>query len=253
MSRLVVPPCSSAEPILPLFFARLDPAAEKAATQRHGEIELHHENVIGAFSELQAEALSGVSINQLRRWDADGFFNPSYGTDQKGVPFGRIYSFRDIVALRVLNILRNEEKIPLSHLREVSDKLSHLGEDRWTCITLYVLGKKVVIADASKKDRRHEVVSGQHVLDIPLKVVIANTRKAVAELNRRESKVGEIVHARFVAQNEPVVSGTRILVASIQDFARAGFSNAQIRREYPELTDEDIRAALAFDKGTKAA
>ena len=214
---------------------------------------MNTDNVIGAFSEEQAETLSGVSVNQLRRWQNDGFFKASYGTEQKGVPFGRIYSFRDIVALRVLHVLRNQEKIPLSHLRQVSEKLSHLGDDRWTATTLYVFGKKVVVSDSAKKNRRREVVSGQHVLDIPLKVVIANTRRAVAELNRRESNIGEIVHARFVAQNEPVVSGTRILVASIRDFASAGFSNDQIKREYPDLTDADIVAALAYDKGNKAA
>lgn len=200
---------------------------------------------VGAFSEEQAERLSGVSINQLRRWDKDGFFSPSFGVSQKGVPYGRIYSFRDLVSLRVLNDLRNDKRIPLQHLREVSEKLSHLGDVKWTATTLYVLGKRVVFTDP-RTNRREEIVSGQRVFDIPLRVVIANTRKAVLDLNNRDDRVGQVVRGRFVAQNEPVLAGTRISVNAIKEFARAGYSAQQIIREYPDLTEADIAAALSY-------
>lgn len=213
---------------------------------------MNETNIIGAFSEEQAAQLTGISINQLRRWDKDGFFNPAFGTEQRRVPYGRVYSFRDIVSLRVLNALRNEEKIPLSHLRKVSDELAHLGDERWTASTLFVLGKRVVIRDG-QTSRRREVVSGQLVLNIPLKVVIASTRKAVEELNDREAKVGKIVHSRFVAQNEAVLSGTRITVASIQGFSSAGYSVAEILREFPDLQAADIAAAIAYNGSRQAA
>ena len=112
---------------------------------------MENSNIIGAFSEEQAAELSGVSVNQLRRWDDNGFFRPAFGVRQKRVPFGRIYSFRDIVSLRVLNVLRNEERIPLRHLKEVSEKLSHLGDARWTATTLFVFGKKVVISEGPRQ------------------------------------------------------------------------------------------------------
>lgn len=207
-------------------------------------------NIIGAFSEEQAAELSGVSANQLRRWNEMGFFRPAFGVRQKRVPYGRIYSFRDIVSLRVLYVLRNEERISLRHLKEVSEKLSHLGDARWTATTLFVFGKKVVVSDGPR--RRREIVSGQHVLDIPLKIVIANTRKAVAEMNNRERKLGTISRARFIAQNEPVISGTRIPVSAIQDFASAGYSREEIMREYPDLRPADIDAALAYRLDTAA-
>jgi uncharacterized protein (DUF433 family) len=207
--------------------------------------------IIGAFSEDQAERLSGVSLGQLRRWDAEGFFRPSF-SDEKGVPYGRIYSFRDVVSLRVLNDLRNEKRIPLRHLREVSAKLSHFGEVKWTATTLYVLGKRVVFTDPRTK-LRQEVVSGQRVLDIPLRVVIASTRRAVQQLNMREDQVGKIVRARFVTQNEPVFAGTRIPVAAVRGFADAGYSASQIAREYPDLTEADVAAALSYVSDSAAA
>lgn len=208
-------------------------------------------NIIGAFSEEQAERLSGVSVNQLRRWERDGFFQPSFA-DLKGVPYGRVYSFRDIVALRVLNDLRNEKGIPLSHLRDVSARLSHLGEEKWTATTLYVLGKRVVYVDP-RSNLRQEVVSGQRVFEIPLRVVIASTRRAVLDLNKREGRIGQIAQARFVAQNEPVLAGTRIPVGTVRDFARAGYTVRNIIREYPDLTEADIAAALAFRPDDVAA
>lgn len=208
-------------------------------------------NIIGAFSEEQAERLSGVSINQLRRWEREGFFRPSFA-DLKGVPYGRVYSFRDVVALRVLNDLRNNKGIPLGHLRDVSEKLAHLGEEKWTATTLYVLGKRVVYVDP-RSNLRQEVVTGQRVFEIPLRVVIASTRRAVMDLNKREGKIGKISQARFVSQNEPVLAGTRIPVGTIRDFAAAGYSARDIIREYPDLTEADIVAALAFRPDDVAA
>ena len=202
------------------------------------------DNIVGAFSEEQAARLSGVSLNQLRRWDADEFFCPSF-SDAKGVPFGRIYSFRDIVSLRVLNDLRNKKKISLSHLREVSRELSHLGDEKWTATTLYVLGRRVVFDDP-RTNLRQEVVSGQRVFDIPLRVVISSTRRAVQELNDRSDRIGQIVRARFIAQNEPVIAGTRVSVTAIREFAEDGYSVARIIKEYPVLTEADVAAALTY-------
>lgn len=229
-----------------MLIAALDDASSLTMVQSADRSAYMDEtNIIGAFSEEQAARLSGVSLNQLRRWDSDGFFTPSFRASQPHVPYGRIYSFRDIVSLRVLNDLRNRKKIPLQHLRQVSEKLSHLGDAKWSAATLYVLGKRVVFEDP-RTHRRHEVVSGQHVLDIPLRVVIASTKQAISELNSREDQVGKIVQFRFVSQNEPVIAGTRIPVASVRDFAESGYSSKQIIREYPDLTEADIRAALAF-------
>jgi DNA-binding transcriptional MerR regulator len=115
---------------------------------------MESDNVIGAFSEEQASRISGVSLYQLRRWDRDGFFEPSFGSARPHTPFGRIYSFRDLVSLQVLSDLRNTKRIPLAHLKEVSRKLSHLGDRRWIATTLWVLGKRVVFDDPRSGERR---------------------------------------------------------------------------------------------------
>lgn len=211
------------------------------------------EKVIGAFSEADAARLSGLSVGQLRAWDSKAFLKPSYAEADRHLPYSSIYSFRDIVSLRVLGQLRNTHKVPLQHLRKVSDTLAHLGDAKWTATTLYVLGKRVVFTDPGN-DERIEVVSGQRVFDIPLRLVISDTRKAIATLNHRdETETGKVVHGKFTLQNEPVFAGTRIPVSTVKRYLEANYSRDAIMMEFPDLTATDIETALHYDTGKSAA
>ena len=215
--------------------------------------QLSQDNVIGAFSEADAVRLSLLSVGQLRSWDRKGFVQPSYAETDRRLPYSRIYSFRDIVSLRVLGQLRNFYNVPLQHLRSVSDTLAHLGDSRWTATTLYVLGKRVVFTDP-RSDQRIEIVSGQQVFDIPLRVMISDTQKTIAKLNHRgESASGKVVHGKFTLQNEPVFEGTRIPVSAVKRYLDAGYSPDAIIREFPDLTPTDIETARSSDKGQSAA
>ena len=49
-----------------------------------------------------------------------------------------------------------------------------------------------------------------------------------------------------VCGGKPCVRGTRIWVALILDLLADGMSEAQLRVEYPELTHDDILAAIAY-------
>jgi len=44
----------------------------------------------------------------------------------------------------------------------------------------------------------------------------------------------------------PCIRGTRIAVADVLGWLAAGMSHDDIRSEYPELTEDDIRACLAY-------
>lgn len=204
--------------------------------------------VVAAFTEEQTARLTGVSKAQLRSWDKTGFFIPSLAYGDRRTAYSRLYSFRDLVSLRVVNALRNEAKVPLSQLREVKEKLSHLGEDMWARTTLYVLHRRVIFFNP-ETESREEVLSGQAILEIPLKVVSGSVEDAVRTLRARDKEqVGKVERHRNVAHNAAVVAGTRIPVRSIQSFARAGYSVDQILKEYPTLTADDVRAAISFDQ-----
>jgi DNA-binding transcriptional MerR regulator len=180
--------------------------------------------VISAFSEAQVERLTGLTASQLRCWDQTGFFAPAYADENRRLPYSRIYSFKDVVALRTLSVLRNHHKVPLQHLRKVAQKLSHLADDLWTKTTLYVLDKKVVFLELGTNVPR-EVVSGQFVISLELKTVVADTKKAVEILcQRSDNQIGRIERSRYVNHNAWVVAGTRISTRSIRRFKEAGYT-----------------------------
>ncbi len=210
-------------------------------------------NVISAFSEDHTEALTGVSKNQLRYWDRTDFFKPSLASDNRRLAYSRVYSFKDILSLRVLNVLRNQYNVPLQHLREVATKLSKLSDRKWTATELFVLNKRVVFVEPDT-DQYREIVSNQYVIGLPLKVVLSDTRRDVESLNDRGSnKVGKFERARYVNHNALVIAGTRIPVATIKQFGEDGYSIDEILAEYPTLTRADVEAALRFEEGRTAA
>jgi uncharacterized protein (DUF433 family) len=49
-----------------------------------------------------------------------------------------------------------------------------------------------------------------------------------------------------ILTGKPVVRGTRISVELVVELLAAGGSHAQILASYPHLTEEDIRACLAY-------
>jgi uncharacterized protein (DUF433 family) len=49
-----------------------------------------------------------------------------------------------------------------------------------------------------------------------------------------------------VCFGKPCIRGTRIWVSLILDFLANGMTFEQIIEEYPHLTEEDIRAAIAY-------
>jgi uncharacterized protein (DUF433 family) len=210
-----------------------------------GQVVSNTDNIIAAFTEEQVARLTGISPRQLRYWAGDGFFVPSIELPAADLPPMRLYSFRDLVCLKVINALRNDAKISLSHLRVVKDRLSRLGEDMWAKTTLYVLGRRVVF-DNPETGEKEEVASGQLVLQIPLVVVSGNMHEAVRAMRQRDSSEHGRIDTKRTGAKTPVIAGTRIPVRTIQDFGEAGYTVEQILQQYPTLIEADVRAALDY-------
>lgn len=208
------------------------------------------ENIFRAFSENHVIHLTGLTKSQLRYWDKTGFFAPNY-SKQKG-PYGRVYSFRDVAGLKTISILRNKHKISLQHLRQVAEKLSDLGIDLWAKLTLYILKKEVHFQEPGTEKVRG-ALSDQYAA-IPLIKIINDISKQAENLKKRQKNlIGKIERHRYVAHNAWVVAGTRIPTRAIKSFRDAGYSIAKIKREYPMLTTEDIKAALSHEKKLSSA
>jgi uncharacterized protein (DUF433 family) len=197
-------------------------------------------NIISAFSADQVVKLTGLTIRQLAYWDSLKFFQPQYAADDRKSPFSRIYSFKDVVGLRTLSVLKNEYKCSLPHLREVAKRLSKYSETPWVDLKLYVLKRKVYFKPPKGPEG---VLDGQYLL-LPIKSVMEDVRKKADLLRQRSpDQIGRIEKRKYISHQAEVISGTRIRVATILHFLEAGYSTAAIIREYPSLTEADIEAA----------
>jgi uncharacterized protein (DUF433 family) len=209
-------------------------------------------NIISAFSADQVVRLTRLTVAQLAYWDRIGFFQPQYAAAERRSPYSRIYSFKDVVGLRTLSILKREYRVSLPHLREVAEKLASYSKTPWADITLKVLKRKVQF-DEPETGQTRGVVDGQYVL-LPIVSIIEDVRREAELMKQREpSQIGKIEKHRYVSHNAPVIAGTRIPVATILRFVDSGFSTDDILREYPRLTEADVEAAIRHGKSGLAA
>lgn len=49
-----------------------------------------------------------------------------------------------------------------------------------------------------------------------------------------------------VRSGKPCIKGTRITVYDVLEYLAGGMTEAELLRDFPDLTREDIRASLAF-------
>jgi len=201
-----------------------------------------------AFGADQVGRLTGLSQWQLRHWASTDFFLPEY-RDADRRYFGRIYSFRDVVGLRVLAKLRKEHRIRLQELRKVGAWLGERFRDPWSSLTFYVVGRHVVFDDPASGLRIAPGTPSQIVLPIKLVEISEETADAVKCLQRRSAKdYGKVVRNRNLAHNAPVLAGTRIPTEAVWDFHEAGYDIDAIIREYPRLTRKDVQAAIRYEQ-----
>ena len=94
-----------------------------------GEGSMFAKSVISTFSAEQVARITGLTLRQLAYWDNVGFFKPSLTQIEEGAKPFRVYSFNDIVGLRVISVLRQDHKISIEQLRKVARRIVHLYQD----------------------------------------------------------------------------------------------------------------------------
>lgn len=202
--------------------------------------------VISAFSEDHVERLTGLSKWQLKSWDREGFFAPHFAYEDRYVPYSRIYSFKDVVGLRTIAVLMKDYRVSFQELRKVAAELVRRGYGHWADLKLYVVKRQVHFRHPETKDVEG-VWDGQLAM-VPVIDVISDVESRVHDLSkRRDDQRGKIEKNKFVVRNASVIAGTRIPTAAIRRFHEAGYSVAEILREYPTLAAEDVKAAISYE------
>jgi uncharacterized protein (DUF433 family) len=201
-----------------------------------------------AFTAENVCRLTGLSARQLAYWDATDFFSPELLDEHRRRAFGRIYSFRDVVGLRAIAVLRNEYRIPLQELRRVGEWLLGHHASPWSSLRFALSNRKVVFRDPETQKFVEAKGEGQSIIEIDLEPIANDMRTAASRLrDRRDDQIGTVVRNRYVVHNAWVVGGTRIPTLAIWNFHKAGYRPEDIVREYPRLTLGDVSAAIEFE------
>ncbi|HYM15215.1 MAG TPA: DUF433 domain-containing protein [Dehalococcoidia bacterium] len=203
-----------------------------------------------AFTADHVRRLTTLSVRQLRYWDKTEFFKPQFVTATAGHrPFGRFYSFRDVVGLRTIAILRRDHNVSLQELRRVGRWLIEQRETPWSNMTFYVAGRHVYFDDPRTGARMGARFLGHPVLPIAMEEIAQDMHVAAQSLRTRTSaEIGRVDKYRYVAHNAPVLAGTRISTRAVWNLHQAGYDPAAIIREFPRLMPADVEAAIAHEE-----
>ena len=190
-------------------------------------------------------------MRQLGYWDRIGFFSPQYA-DENRRAFSRIYSFRDVVGLRTLSLLRNKHGVSLQELQKVGNWLKERYEAPWSSLKFYVWNRRVYFQEPGE----HHVVAGrplgQGAFPIFIREIEQEVENEAKKLRERSpSEIGQVSRNRFIAQNAPILSGTRIPTSAIWSLHEAGYNIEEIIQEYPILTPDDVRVAISHEEAQR--
>ncbi|CAN5856707.1 hypothetical protein BH24CHL4_BH24CHL4_22520 [soil metagenome] len=204
--------------------------------------------VVCAFNLEQAARLAHVSERQASYWAHRGVLHPSILFDRNRRPTRYLYSFEDVVGLRVIGLLRNHYGLSLQMLRKAGNQLRQVADRPWSKLTFWVRGKDLFFSDPDRGGLISTDGRQQATARIEIERVASDVEREAKELARRKpEEIGQIERRRNVLGNQLVISGTRVPVSAILSMARTGHSEAQIVDAYPTLTREDVRAILSFN------
>jgi len=205
-------------------------------------------SVIRAFSAFHVCRLTGLTLRQLAYWDNTQFFSPYYAFENRRSPFSRVYSFEDLVGLRIIAILRNERKISLEKLRKVAGELSKYHSPPWSGLVLYVVGKDVYFKEPDTQAVQ-KAGHPQYVFKVAVDAITTDMQsKADALRIRRADQIGRVERHRNIVHNAWTMAGTRIPTKTIWRYHEAGYDTASIMKDYPQLLPDDVSSAIAHEQ-----
>jgi uncharacterized protein (DUF433 family) len=204
-----------------------------------------------AFSAEQVQRITGLTDQQLRRLDRAGVLSPTLGEEDRHRPFSRVYSFRDVVALRAIALIR--ESVPLEQLRALGAWLREHAQCEWSRLSFEIGSGCIDFGDSDSSQETASSPNGHAGLrTIAMQDIADEMTHAAQELRVRDANdPGNIKRQRFVLNNAPVLAGTRIPTSIVWNYIHAGYSADDVLRGFPSLTPEDVAAALEYEKANR--
>jgi uncharacterized protein (DUF433 family) len=198
-----------------------------------------------AMPAAAAARFAHVSQKQLRYWDDTGLLSPSVKRQLSERNTVRLYSFPELVELRVIVSLMGLG-MSLQRIRRVVDYLREEGhraplrELRFT-----VAGRELYFQRPDgiwAGHRQPDQIVIDATISLPLDKYRAGIRW-VARATRRQRDAGRIERHRKVLGYKPVFAGTRVPVSAVMPYLKRGLPDDEILEAFPQLTKADIVAA----------
>ena len=198
-----------------------------------------------AFTSQQVLRLTGISKRQLDYWITRGLVKPEIDSGE-GRGRVRLFSFRDLLQLRVAAWLRSYVSLQL--IRRIVSRWRVRGfEEPLAEVTFGVVAGTQEVAmqlpDGSWEGSTRPDQLFMRIT-IPVQEFAESLQKATSEDRRERRRVGRIERRRGVLGSEPVLAGTRIPTKAIWSLHAGGFTTEQILASYPGLEAADIKVAL---------
>jgi DNA-binding transcriptional MerR regulator len=201
-----------------------------------------------AFTTEKVRALTGLTARQLQYWDEEGFLSPSLRR-RGGKGRRRLYTFRDLVSLRVAAALRRDG-ISLQLIRRVVTHLRGLDyEHPLSELRFWSVNDRLWFEEADTIREARQPTQTVVSATVPLAAIVADIETQIVQLDRREP--GKLEKRRGTLGSKLLIAGTRIPVASVKRLRADGADEAEILRLYPDLTVADVRAALAVEEAPR--
>lgn len=154
---------------------RVPPAPEDSALSTTHSVGVHSQG----YRAATACAAAGITYRQLDYWARTGVVEPSLDP-RDGERTERLYSFRDILALKLVKKLL-DAGVPLQNVRTALDHLRERGVDDLTQITLITDG--VTVYEFTSADDVVDLLQGgQIVLGVALARIAREVDGSLAQL-----------------------------------------------------------------------
>lgn len=199
--------------------------------------------LVAVLSRRRVAIIAGLTVRQVDYWAATGLVSPA--TDER-LPGGkrvRLYGFQQTLELLIVARLVEHPSISLQHVRRVIDYVRERGVERpLREVQWAVDGAEIYVRldDEWIGDKRPD----QTVLPNVLKIEPLRTRVAEG-VQRRRDAAGSIERQGAVHGGVPVLSDTRVPVATVRKYVARGYSEQAILTAFPELERTDLSAVRA--------
>lgn len=195
------------------------------------------------YSTKLAAALSGTSVRQLRYWRRDNGSGPLLVPEYShSTP--AMYSYRDVVAIRVCVKLRQETS--LQRVRRAFNYIqSESPETHLASHTLVIVGSSIAWQTADGEYIDAVDRPGQPTIRVVIDQVLGkfqtSSGRNVPDL--RQPAAGITINSD-VRSGYPVAEGSRVPFDSIAGLARDGLTAADIISLYPTVSRKAVRGAV---------